>query len=102
MTSLIKRFEERLIGEYSKVAVINEDRVDGYEMVPAIDFFRAQLQALVEAVEGRRKEHLSEDFNDGGDLEFRDRRITIDRTSVTQFNKGLETATHIIKQALLE
>lgn len=36
-------WEKGIIPQYSKIAVVNEDRVDGYEMIPATDFINALL-----------------------------------------------------------
>ncbi len=47
-------WEKEVIPEYSKLAIENEDRADGYEMVPAIPFIRSLLQAREEWL----KEHI--------------------------------------------
>lgn len=48
-------WEKGIIPQYSKIAVVNEDRVDGYEMIPATDFIRnLRLQYQKELVENLR------------------------------------------------
>lgn len=45
---------------------------------------------IVAMAEGMKKENESEDFEDGGDDDYRDRRIQIQRRTVGSYNQALQ------------
>ena len=55
------------------------------------------LQTSIAAVEGMRLEYESEDFNDGGDDEYRDRRIQIQRRVVSTNNQIVSKVVELLK-----
>ena len=55
------------------------------------------LQTAIAAVEGMRLEYESEDFNDGGDDEYRDRRIQIQRRVVSANNQIVSKVVELLK-----
>lgn len=58
-------WKNEIIGSYSKLALIDEDCVDGYQMVPAVDFIESlllsqQAQYRAELVEKAEKMKMRE------------------------------------------
>lgn len=49
-------------------------------------------------IEESRREHESEDFNDGGDEEYRDRRIQIQTRTVNAYNQALSDLKKLLEE----
>lgn len=57
-----------------------------------------EREELIREVEGMKKEYPSNDFEDGGDDEYRSRREAIDSRTTHSFNNALSAVIGIIKK----
>jgi len=73
----------------------------GYKQIENIaDWWLSKFQDLLKEVEGMKKEYENEEFEDGGDDEYADRRIRIQRLTVGNYNTALDSVIQIINNKI--
>lgn len=92
---LIREIVDSFIPEYSNIAVFDDDRINGYEIVPAKPFILAKISQVLESVE---KEIEGEKQN----VVFMSKSDPVVQEAmlmVGALNQGLDRAITLLKEA---